>query len=58
MIQRLGRFEREIDYYWILAAAHNNGFAGLVGKGVDFLMRDKGRDVDEVARSGFVGEFE
>jgi len=42
----------------LLAAAHENARQRLVVAGVDLLVRDERRHVDEVAGAGFGGEFE
>ena len=42
---------------WILPAADDYRLAWLVVSGVDLLMRHVRRDVDEVARAGFLAEF-
>ena len=54
----LGAFDIEIDDDRFLTAADDNGFDGLVAAGVEFLVRDVGRGVDEIAGAGFVDEFE
>jgi hypothetical protein len=48
----------QIDYDGFLAAADDHGFYRFVLAGVEFLMRNVGRDVDEVSRTGFVDKFE
>ena len=48
----------QIYYDGFLAAADYDGFDGLVGAGVHFLMGYVGRDIDEIAGAGFFGEFE
>ncbi len=60
-IAGLGRFRRfqiQVHYYRLLPASDHDGFTRLISTRVYFLMRHVGRNVDEVARSGFVGEFE
>jgi hypothetical protein len=47
----------QIDDDWFLAAADDDGFDGFVGAGVELLVGDVGRDVDEIAGAGFVHEF-
>jgi hypothetical protein len=54
---RLGAFDREIDYYGVLAAADDYRFHGLVRGSVDFLMGDPGRNKDEVPGAGFGGKL-
>ena len=51
-------FEIEIDNDGVLTAPHDDGFTGLVWERVDFLVRNVGRNVDEVPRSGFAAEFQ
>jgi hypothetical protein len=55
---RFGAGDVEIYDDGFLAAADDYGFDGFVFFGVEFLMGDVGRDVDEVAGAGFVDEFE
>jgi hypothetical protein len=53
-----GAGDVEIDDDGFLAAADDYGFDWFVSSGVEFLMGEIGRDVDEVAGAGFVDEFE
>ena len=48
----------QVDDHRLLIAPHQHAFQRLVGAGVDFLVRDEGRDVDEVAGSRLGGEFQ
>src|SRR3984885_8023913 len=48
----------EIDYDRLLAAAHQHARQRRLVAGVDLLVRDEGRHVDEIARGGFGHEFE
>ena len=48
----------EVDDDGFLAAADYDGFDGLVGAGVELLVRDVGRHVDKITGAGFVYEFE
>src|SRR6202020_3589279 len=48
----------EIDYDRLLAAAHQHAGQRRLVTGVDLLVRDEGRHVDEIARAGFGHEFE
>lgn len=41
-----------------LSTSYKNAFERRVGVCVDFLVRHIGRDVDEISRPGFGGEFE
>src|SRR6185369_1957166 len=58
LFRRLDGRNVEIDYDWFLPASHEHAFERLIGAGVDLLMRNKRRHVDEVAGSGFSGEFQ
>ena len=42
----------------ILSAAHDDGFADLVGPRIDLLVRYVRRHIDEIARSRFIAEFQ
>ena len=57
-IRRLGRGDIEIDDDGILAAPHHHYFDGLVGAGVQLLVRDERRHENEIAGTGFIGELE
>jgi len=48
----------EVDDDRFLPASHEDAFERLIGAGVDLLVRNVRRDVDEVAGSGFSGELE
>src|SRR6202035_4016360 len=48
----------EIYYDGFLSAANHDGFDRLVCARVHLLMRYPGRNVDEIARSGFLGKFQ
>jgi len=48
----------QIDYDWFLAAADDYRLYRLVFSSVQLLMRDVGRNVDEVSRAGFIDELE
>lgn len=52
------RFNIKIDDNGILAGAHEHAFECLVFTRIDFLMRHKGRNIDEIARPGFRGKLE
>jgi hypothetical protein len=54
----LRAFNVKIDHDGVLSTSYHDGLAGLVGQGVDFLVRHVGWDIYEVARSGFTAEFE
>ena len=57
-IRCVWRGDIEVDDDGILAAAHHYYFDGLVGAGVQLLVRDEGRDENEIAGSGFIGELQ
>ena len=42
----------QVHHHWVLAAAHEHALQQLI-RGVDFLMRDVRRDVDEVPWASF-----
>ena len=52
------RLQIQIDHYRILSAADNDGFTRLIRTCIDFLMRHIGRNVNEIAGSGFIAELE
>src|ERR1700674_593462 len=54
----LGAFDGEVDDDGLLSAAQHPRFDGLVAAGVELLVRNVGRDVDEIAGPGFVHKFE
>lgn len=58
LFRRLDCRNVEVDDDGFLAASHENAFERLVGAGVDLLVRNVRRNVDEVAGSGFGGELE
>ena len=47
------RFDLQVHDDGFVVAANQNAFQRLIRAGVDFLMRDIGRDEDEVAGFGF-----
>src|SRR5262249_45142341 len=48
----------KVDPDRFVVAAHPHAFERLARTGVDFLVRHKGRHIDEIARTGLGGEFE
>jgi hypothetical protein len=57
--RELGRFrDIQIDDYRLLAAPDDNRFNGFIGAGIQFLMWNVRRHVNEIAGAGFFGEFE
>src|SRR5205809_2399863 len=55
---RLDRRNLKVHYDGFLTASHEYAFERLVSAGVDLLVRNVGRDIDEVAGSCFSGELE
>jgi len=55
---RLRTLEIQINHDRILTTPYHNRFTGLVGAGVDLLMRYIRRNIDEVAWSRFAAEFQ
>src|SRR5215472_5643656 len=49
----LHRLDIEVDDHGFLAAAHEDAFQWFGGPCVYFLVRNVGRNIDEVARAGF-----
>src|SRR6266542_205488 len=52
------RLDIEVDDDGLVVAAHKHAFQGLIGRGVDFLVRHIGRDEDEIAGIGLGDIFE
>ena len=57
-VRRFRALHFKIDHNRILPAADHHSFARFIGFRVNFLMRNEGWNVDEIARSRFAGEFE
>ena len=57
LTQRLGTFDIQIDDNGILSAPDDHGFTRDVWAGVDFLMRDVRRNINEIAGFGFVAKL-
>jgi len=55
---RLGTVDIQIHDHRILPASDYDRFTGNIWPGVDFLMRDVGRHVNEVPRIGLSAEFQ
>ena len=55
---RLDRRNLEVHHDGLLAASHKDTFERLISAGVDLLVRNVRRDIDEVGGSGFSGELE
>ena len=54
----LGRLDVEIHHYRLLSAANNHALERLRITGVDFLVRNEGRHVDEITWISFRHELE
>jgi hypothetical protein len=54
---RLGTVDVQIHDHRILPASDYDGFTGDIWPGVDFLMRDEGRHVNEVPRISLSAEL-
>ena len=52
----LRAFDIEIHHDWVLPASYDHSLDRFVGARVDLPMRHERRDIDEVARTGFVDE--
>jgi hypothetical protein len=55
---RLDGRNLEVHHDGLLAASHKDAFERLISPSVDLLVRNVGRDIDEVAGAGFSGELE
>jgi hypothetical protein len=55
---RLGASHFEVHDDWVLTAADDDGFTNFIRMRIDLLMRDVGRNIDEVAGAGLPSEFE
>jgi hypothetical protein len=58
LLGRLYGRDVEVDDDRFLPASHKDAFERLIGAGVDLLVRNVRRDVNEVAGAGFSGELE
>ena len=56
--RRIGSRNIKVDDDGFLAAAYHHGFHRFVAAGIQFLVWHVRRHIDEVARPGFVDEFE
>jgi hypothetical protein len=54
---RLGTLDIQIHDYGILPASNDDGFTGDIRTGIYFLVRDVGRHVNEVPRTGLITEL-
>src|SRR5262249_53669651 len=54
----LDRLDVKVDHDRLVVAAHHPAFERLARTGVNFLMRHKGRHINEIAGSSLGGEFE
>src|SRR6202051_1905158 len=56
-----GRFRRlhfQIHHHRVLPPSDDNSFAGLIGAGIDFLVRHIWRHEDEITWAGLIAEFQ
>ena len=53
LTNRLRTLDIQIHHHRILPTSDYHGLAWHIRAGVDFLMRDVGRNVNEVSRTGF-----
>jgi hypothetical protein len=58
VFRRLNGGDIKIDDDWFLAASNQDALKRLLGAGVDLLVRNVGRDIDEVACACLGGELE
>ena len=57
LTSRLRAFDIQIHYNGILAAPYNHGLTRNIWAGIDFLMRDVGRHVNEIAGTCLIAEL-
>jgi hypothetical protein len=57
LTQRLGTLDIQIDDNGILSAPDDHGFTRDVWAGIDFLVWDVGRNINEIAGFGFVAKL-
>ena len=57
LTDRLGTLDIQIHDHRILPASDDDGFAGDIPTGIEFLMWDIGRHVNEVPRTGLITEL-
>jgi hypothetical protein len=55
---RLGAWDFQVDYDGFLSAPNDHRFYRLVAARIHFLVRDIRRNIDEIARTGLINEFE
>jgi hypothetical protein len=53
--RRFDGLDIEVHDHRLAVASHENALEGLVRGGVDLLVRDEGRNIDEIARTSFRG---
>src|SRR5215471_9213876 len=54
---RFGALDLQIHHHGILAAPDYHGFTRNIWTGINFLMRDVGRNVNEVSWVGLIAEL-
>jgi hypothetical protein len=57
LTDRLRALDIQIHYDGILPASHNHGLTRNICAGIDFLMWDVGRHVNEISGTGFITEL-
>ena len=57
LTDRFRALDIQIHYNGILPASHNHGLTRNIWVGIDFLMWDVGRHVNEVAGIGLIAEL-
>ena len=58
LLGRLDRWDIKVHDNWFLSATHKNTFERLIPVCVDLLMGNVGRDINEVARTGFSSKLQ
>jgi len=57
LVSRLGTLDVEIHDHRILAASDDHRFTRHIWAGVNFLVRDVGRNVNEISRGRLIAEL-
>jgi hypothetical protein len=57
LTDRFRALDIQIHYNGILPASHNHGLTRNIWVGIDFLMWDVGRHVNEIAGTGLIAEL-
>ena len=56
--RRFWRRQVKVDHNGLLTAADDHSFYRLIGLGIHLLMRNVGRNVNEIAGASFIHKFE